>query len=218
MDATIERFTPSKAVGYLGAAKQIKGAPRLMKALRIEPDWTLDQVTGYLRGRVDVFSLISGFGSAVLLSAWYTGLDLTRKDAKLSTLLHYVATEDNEAEAVRKAQVLLQAGVDVNARDQEGNSALMLAAIGYKQKMAAWLIQRGAQPGCLMPLLGYPDYADFMQGLGRAVAEGDDWKFQTSGSAVDAEGKPQALIGKFLRAIGVKKQDGELFPQSNLRF
>lgn len=93
--------------------------------------WSVDEIDGYYEGnQTEVTRLLLDAGS-----------DITRRDSRLRTALHYASSA-----GVGAVSLLLNAGADVNAADSDGETALHLAAEQGSVGTVLALLDRGADP------------------------------------------------------------------------
>jgi uncharacterized protein len=93
--------------------------------------WSVDEIDGYYDAdQAEVTRLLLDAGS-----------DITRRDARLQTALHYAS-----AAGANAVSLLLNAGADVNAADSDGETALHLAAEQGSVGTVFALLDRGADP------------------------------------------------------------------------
>ncbi|KAF5546413.1 ankyrin repeat-containing protein [Fusarium napiforme] len=125
--------------GAIGLVKALLEHPQI--DLTVEP-WNTSLLAGAaVNGHVDVVKALLSTGQVDV----NTAITRTFKRARRTVLM--IIAEDGSVENENVAQVLLStAGVDVNLQDEDGSTALMLAALHGKVGMAKLILASGADP------------------------------------------------------------------------
>lgn len=128
------------ALSHQGAVPDPSEAVKLLLSIGITPNQASPNGTTPLM-------LAAGTGYLESVKALLdAGADAMRASNNGDTPLSFLAVSRRDAESVPIAKLLIDAGVNVNAQDNEGDYALLIAALLEKKDLVQFLLASGANP------------------------------------------------------------------------